>query len=265
MTANPAMAFARACRLVLGLNRGLGEMTTNYLSPQGKTFATGVLLFGSGLVWFHSSPGGIFTLQPLNGFDAFWRAEIVIGAMLAAYGMLAWRSASHRLSPASYITVLSCLAVLLLYESKMSEWAYFVDKQRGSVLNELALSLIQITVPFCILAFGMWWADSAYARERFQRIRADFVGAGLRSISDELSLKRDGPDEILEICACRQKEGWNPPRTVRYEDTYYRLESASLGHRPRPFEYTLRRLPAGVPGPMVIWYTPADVVLRKER
>ena len=111
----------------------------------------------------------------------------------------------------------------------------------------------------------MWWADSAYARERFNSIPADIAGAGLRSISDELSLRRDGSDEILEISACRKKEGWDPPRTVRYEDTYYRLESASLGNRPRPFEYTLRRLPAGILAPTVIWYAPVDVVLRKER
>jgi len=41
--------------------------------------------------------------------------------------------------------------------------------------------------------------------------------------------------EFLEICASQKKDGWDPPRTVRYRDTYYRLEAASLGVRPRPF------------------------------
>jgi hypothetical protein len=95
--------------------------------------------------------------------------------------------------------------------------------------------------------------------------RARIAGAGLSSISDELSFKRDGGVEILEICACRKKEGWDPPRTVRYGNTYYRLEATSLGNRPRPFHYTLRRLPKGVPGRTVLLYTPADAVIRQAR
>jgi hypothetical protein len=104
-----------------------------------------------------------------------------------------------------------------------------------------------------------------HASSEANGIRARIAGAGLSSISDELSFRRDGSDEILEICACRKKEGWDPPRTVRYQDTYYRLEAASLGNRPRPFHYTLRRLPMGVPGRTVLLYTPADAVIRQER
>src|ERR1700674_3436860 len=65
-----------------GRNRGLGEMTTNYQAEdQGKKlFGTSVLFFSQGLTWFGLDlPGGIFTLRPLNAFDAFFRVEIVIG------------------------------------------------------------------------------------------------------------------------------------------------------------------------------------------
>jgi hypothetical protein len=96
-------------------------------------------------------------------------------------------------------------------------------------------------------------------------VRAEIAAAGLRSVSDELSIRRDGPDEILEICACRKKEGWDPPRTVRYQDAYYRLEAAALGKRPRPFRYILRRLPVGVPGRTVLLYAPTDAVILQER
>ena len=106
-------------------------------------------------------------------------------------------------------------------------------------------------------------ADHAFSEAN--GIRARIAGAGLSSISDELFFERKGAEEILEICASRKKEGWDPPRTVRYQDTYYRLEAASLGERPRPFHYTLRRLPAGVPGRTVLLYTPADAVIRQER
>ena len=106
-------------------------------------------------------------------------------------------------------------------------------------------------------------ADHAFSEAN--GIRARIAGAGLSSISDQLFFERKGAEEILEICASRKKEGWDPPRTVRYQDTYYRLEAASLGERPRPFHYTLRRLPVGVPGRTVLLYTPADAVIRQER
>src|SRR5579871_5167314 len=82
-------------------NRGLGEMNADYSQAEKgkKLFATSVLFFSQGLYWFGvDSPGGIFALRPLNTFDALFRAEIVVGAIVAAYGMLVWRSASRKLS-----------------------------------------------------------------------------------------------------------------------------------------------------------------------
>ena len=147
-------------------------MTTDDQAAQGKKlFGTSVLFFTQGLTWFgFDSPGGIFTLRPLNIDDAFFRAEIVIGAIVAAYGMLVWRSASRKLSLANYIIVLSCAPVLFLCVSKMSEWVYFLNQQRGfSILNDLKVVVIQITIVVCIAVFGGWWADSTYMRARFHR------------------------------------------------------------------------------------------------
>ena len=96
-------------------------------------------------------------------------------------------------------------------------------------------------------------------------MRARIAAAGLRSVSDELCFRRDGGVEFLEICASQKKDGWDPPRTVRYQGTYYRLEAASLGGRPRPFRYVLRRLSAGVPGRTVLLYAPGDAVIREAR
>ena len=146
-------------------------MTTDYQAAQGKKlFGTSVLFFSQGLTWFgFDSPGGIFTLRPLNIDDAFFRAEIVIGAIVAAYGMLVWRSASRKLSLANYIAVLSCVAVLLLCVSKLSEWVYLLDHHKGFSMNDLGVFIIDITIPVCILVFGGWWADSTYVHERFHR------------------------------------------------------------------------------------------------
>lgn len=75
-------------------------------------------------------------------------------------------------------------------------------------------------------------------------------------IPDELCVTREGADEFLEIRACRNKPDWTPPRTVRYQDVFYRLEGVSRGSDQRPFFYRLRRLSAGVMSRTVLVYAP---------
>jgi hypothetical protein len=148
-------------------------MTTNdYRADQGKKmFGISLLFFAQGLTWFgFDVHGGIFSLRSLRMDDAFFRAEIVIGAIVAAYGMLVWRSASRKLSLANYILVASCVAVLLPCVSKASDWVYFLDHQRGfSILNYLGILILDIGIPVCILVFGAWWADSTFMHERLRR------------------------------------------------------------------------------------------------
>ncbi|HYL86920.1 MAG TPA: hypothetical protein VE263_22035 [Candidatus Angelobacter sp.] len=77
-------------------------------------------------------------------------------------------------------------------------------------------------------------------------------------VPDELFVSKNGDDEILEIRACRRKADWTPPRTVHYQNTFYRLEASSDGPEPRPYRYHLRRLSAGVMGRTVLVYSPED-------
>src|ERR1700692_4013210 len=147
-------------------------MTTDYYqAEQGKKLlGTSVLFFAQGLTWFgFDSPGGIFYLQPLNMDDACFLAEIVIGAIVAAYGILVWRSASRKLSLANYIIVLSCVAVLLLCVSKLSEWVYLLDHHKGFSMNDLGVFILDITIPVCSVVFGGSCVDSTFMRERFPR------------------------------------------------------------------------------------------------
>jgi len=147
-------------------------MTTDYQAEQGKKlFGPGVLLFTQGLIWFKAP--GIFTLLPFSDRHSIpnilCRAEIVLGVILAAYGMLVWRSASRKLSLVNYIIVSACVAVLLPCVSKQSEWVYFLDHQRGFlILNDLEILVIDITIPVCIFVLGGLWADSTYMQERFR-------------------------------------------------------------------------------------------------
>jgi hypothetical protein len=84
-------------------------------------------------------------------------------------------------------------------------------------------------------------------------------------IPDELCVSTEGAEEFLEICASRRKPDWTPPRTVKYQDTFYRLEDSSTGSAPRPYRYRLRRLSAGVMSRTVLVYRPEQepIVSRK--
>jgi hypothetical protein len=75
-------------------------------------------------------------------------------------------------------------------------------------------------------------------------------------------LTKDGV--FLRITSCRPKQDWAVGRTVRFEDCYYRMDSTFDAEPPRPFGYTLRLLPAGVPGRSVIPYDPQDVLRKTE-
>jgi len=89
-------------------------------------------------------------------------------------------------------------------------------------------------------------------------IREKTIYKRLPHVPDELFFSGNGPDEFLEIRASQKKTDWNPPRTVRYQDRFYRLEANSSGMPPRPFHYTLRKLSAGVMGRTVLIYSPEE-------
>jgi hypothetical protein len=91
------------------------------------------------------------------------------------------------------------------------------------------------------------------------------VTARLSPVPDELCFARNGAEEILEIRAWCAKPDWTPPRVVRYEDPYYRLEECSRGSGARPFVYKLRRLAAGVPGRTVLIYSPDEAPILASR
>src|SRR5216684_6863086 len=71
---------------------------------------------------------------------------------------------------------------------------------------------------------------------------ASFIGAVSEKIlearipagADEITVRKDGSEEILEIRASRKKADWDPPRVVRIENNYYRLEDCGKCAGPRP-------------------------------
>jgi hypothetical protein len=82
-------------------------------------------------------------------------------------------------------------------------------------------------------------------------------------LPDEVRYSADATGEVISIRSSRPKSGWEPPRIIRCNDIFYRLEAISEQSGARPVLYVLRRLPAGVPGRTVITYSPDDPFMRK--
>jgi hypothetical protein len=98
----------------------------------------------------------------------------------------------------------------------------------------------------------------------FGAIGEKLLVARLPQVLDEICSVRSESEEVMEIRACRRKEDWVPPRVVRYQNEFYRLEESSRGTASRPFLYRLRRLPAGVRGRSALQYSPEGPVLSRK-
>jgi hypothetical protein len=92
------------------------------------------------------------------------------------------------------------------------------------------------------------------AKSIAESIRERVMAARLEDVEDELRFLEEGTEAMLEICASRRKQEWDPPKIVRVDEAFYRLEECRVGRGPRPFQYRLRRLEAGVIGRRVLQY-----------
>ncbi|MBZ5696877.1 MAG: hypothetical protein LAN36_16135 [Acidobacteriia bacterium] len=83
----------------------------------------------------------------------------------------------------------------------------------------------------------------------------------------ELALVRDEvlPGDAscdIRIASCRQRPDWKYPFTIRYEGAYLQVISLGVMNRgPRPYVYSLRRLPAGEIARGLRDYHPDDVLV----
>ncbi len=130
------------------------------------------------------------------------------------------------------------------------------------VFDKIYLKITGRSGPSATKAVGFEQGNfSSYTGAIRERVRLSRIPL----VPDELLFSKNEDEEILEIRACRRKADWTPPKTVRYQDAYYRLEASFDGPGPRPFQYRLRRLSAGVMGRSVLVYAPEETpVLAKK-
>lgn len=121
---------------------------------------------------------------------------------------------------------------------------------------------IEGTVRFFAAAFTGTALGSLllYALARLLR----FLQRPAAPLPDELLTTINGQDEILEIRSATAKSGWEPPRIVRFNGSYFSLYNSYRSQSAeRPFVYELRKLSAGVQSPTVLEYSPTKIKVRQ--
>ena len=100
---------------------------------------------------------------------------------------------------------------------------------------------------------------ASYAGAITERVRT----VGVSKSEDQLRVRKNGAEEFLEIYTWKRKIDWTPPRIVRVDQAYYRLEDCVRGTSSHPFCYVLRRLAAGVPSRTLLLYSAPESFTHK--
>jgi hypothetical protein len=155
---------------------------------------------------------------------------------------------------------LTWLIAFFILEGVVRLCAAFTDTVLGVfplyVLDKVYVKLRGIAEP---LPLGTPKFQRSHLSSYVESVREKIESTARTAVPDEHFVATRDSEEFLEIRSSHRKPDWDPPRTVRYEDRYYRLEESARGAAPRPFVYKLRRLPAGVPGRTVLIYQPEGI------
>ena len=102
-------------------------------------------------------------------------------------------------------------------------------------------------------------ADYVYQLARKRNARSN-----LPLVPDEITPGTGACD--IKIASCRKRSGWKYPFTIRYAGAFFQvIADDCVGAGPRPYIYSLRRLPIGEIARGLKDYDPKDVLVPVER
>lgn len=100
----------------------------------------------------------------------------------------------------------------------------------------------------------LWFAEFVWRHARKRQARPDPP-----LVADEVA--RGDASCDMKIASCRRKTDWKYPFAIRYSGAYFQvIASTDLGTGPRPYLYSLRRLPPGEIARGLKEYQPDDIL-----
>ena len=189
------------------------------------------------------------------------------GMDLAVNGKLGPGVTEHQIGGAAlFVFVSQPLTWILLYFFFEGAVRFCGATFTESVMGTLPLCVLETAVLLTRNREGAKPGEAARknAESLVASVRERLLLTRLKDIPDELHHSKSALEEMLEIWASRRKLDWAPPRIVRVDDLYYRLEGVAVEKGIRPFRYRLKRLPAGVPSRTMVLYKSGEALVKKE-
>lgn len=203
---------------------------------------------------FHATPNRLARAGTLSGILEAVLMLVGLVVWYSIYVTLAGSAISHSSSDAAGATERMGLFAYIWFWLNPITWLIAYFGLEGVVRSTAALSTGESygTLPLFLL-------------ERFFRraTRPPQVPA-LPLVSDEISSGDSTCD--VKIASCRAKADWKYPFTIHYGGAYFQVVAdVHLGAGPRPYVYSLRRLPPGEIARGLKEYHPSDVMTLPQR
>jgi hypothetical protein len=136
----------------------------------------------------------------------------------------------------------------------------------GFITHPLTWLIVYFALEGVIRAFAAMASDEVVGTLPLYLVEFAWRTLKRKRAAPELPLVADeitpgGKTCDILIASCRQREGWKYPFTLRYAGAYFQvIDEKFISVGPRPFIYSLRRLPAGEIARGLQNYDPADVL-----
>lgn len=194
---------------------------------------------------FRSTPGRVARAAMLSG---------ILESLAALFALVVWYSVyvtlvTDALSRSAGGNERIGLFAYVWFWTNPITWivAYFCIEGVTRLLAALVTGEAYGMVPLCAI-------DYAIRRVERSRIKPE-----LPLVPDEVT-PGDGACD-MKIAACRARPEWKYPFTIHYGGAYFQVvASMNLGAGPRPYIYSLRRLPQGEIARGLREYHPDDVL-----
>ena len=140
-------------------------------------------------------------------------------------------------------------AVFITFALNPLTWVIIYFGVEGIIRTLGALATGEVVGMLPLYGFELAWRAARRKRPAVE----------LPLVADEIT--PGGGNCDIQIASCRQRDGWKYPFTLRYAGAYFQvIDEKYMGVGPRPYIYSLRRLPMGEIARGLHNYDPTDVL-----
>jgi hypothetical protein len=196
-----------------------------------------------------STPGRVARAATISGILESVLSLLALVGWYSIYATLASEAIDHSSSGASAGSERIGLFGYVWFWMNPITWvvAYFILEGVTRSLAALVTGEAYGTMPLCVMDY------------LFRRMKRGRAKPELPLVPDEITPGDAACD--MKVASCRARLDWTYPFTIRYSGAYFQVVARiDLGAGPRPYVYSLRRLPHGEIAQGLKEYHPDDIL-----